>query len=331
VTEGDEGSAALRRGRHRAPKPPQRSLTAPWLIIAVIAALAVLAGSAFFVVADDEGDSPPQRAGVTSSVTSAEPSGEPETPSATESVVEATRETNVRGDTVTVRESISVVNGGDVRIAPDNAQPPPGLVWQSSSLANEDGTTPAFDAPLALTAGANVTVVGTYRLTRCPELLPTSWPTPVRLVGSAWERTYTRTQVPLRTARGICPEATSTAKELRGLSGAMLRSRAAVVRLRWQGKSPLVIDVVGAASEVAVLTRSSACKGECIAQVKRNSSVRLAMRPVDRCAIGGRSNLLTLQVSKSPAPSNARQPDGSRMVGLTVPRLAAKVCAAARR
>ena len=221
------------------------------------------------------------------------------------------------GTTVTVRESISLVGGGDVRVAPQSAKPAAGLVWLSSSLINEDGTTPAFDAPLALTEGGNVTIVGTYRLTRCPDLLPTSWPTPVKIVGGDWKRTFTRSQVPLRTARAICPRADSSAKELRGLSGVMLRSRAAVVRLRWEGKSPLVIEVVGAASEVAVLTRSSACKGECVAQIKRNSTARLALRPVDRCAIGGRSNehdTASEQEQSSLACRKAEwQPDGERL------------------
>ena len=103
----------------------------------------------------------------------------------------------------------------------------------------------AFDTPLALTSGGNITIEGTYRLTRCPDLLPTSWPTPSELSVEDWKRTFTRTQVPLRTARAICPEWSVEAKELRGLSGTMLRSRAAVVRLRWEGKSPLVVSLVG--------------------------------------------------------------------------------------
>jgi len=333
VTEGDEGTTPQPRGRHRAPRPARKSLAPWWLVVAVIAVLAVLAGSAYLFVGKDDGDDandaggPPATDGVSTAATSPEPSGS----SGTKSVVEATRDTKVRGATVTVRESISLVGGADIRIAPENAKPAAGLEWRSSSLVNEDGTTPAFDAPLALTEGGNVTIVGTYRLTRCPDLLPTSWPTPVEIVGGNWERTFTRTQVPLRTARAICPKARSSAKELRGLSGAMLRSRAAVVRLRWEGKSPLVIDVVGAASEVAILTRSSACKGDCVAQIKRNSTARLALRPVDRCAIGGRSNQLTLQVTKTQGSSGAAKTGGNRMVSVSVPGLAAKVCAAARR
>lgn len=325
VTEDDAGSSQLSGGRHRAPKPAQKPLAALWLIVAVVAVVAVLAGSAYLLWDDDVSETP-----VTDGVDELDTSPESPSDSQASSSVEATRDTKVRGTTVTVRESISLVGGGDVRVAPQSAKPAAGLVWLSSSLINEDGTTPAFDAPLALTEGGNVTIVGTYRLTRCPDLLPTSWPTPVKIVGGDWKRTFTRSQVPLRTARAICPRADSSAKELRGLSGVMLRSRAAVVRLRWEGKSPLVIEVVGAASEVAVLTRSSACKGECVAQIKRNSTARLALRPVDRCAIGGRSNDMTLQVSKSKAPSRAAKQSGSRMVSVSVPGLASKVCTAAR-
>jgi len=304
--------------------------------VAVIALLALVvagAGSAYLLFQDDPSPSPDASDEVSGPVTPTATSDS----SKTKSVVEATRDTKVRGATVTVRESISLVGGTEVRIAPDDAKPAAGLQWRSSSLVNEDGTTPAFDAPLALTEGGSITIVGTYRLTRCPDLLPTSWPTPVKIVGGNWERTFTRTQVPLRTARAICPKANSSAKELRGLSGVMLRSRAAVVRLRWEGKSPLVIDIVGAASEVAVLTRASACKGECVTQIKRNSTARIALRPVDRCAIGGRSNQLTLQVTKTDGASGASGSSGgtpnsgNRMVSVSVPGLAAKVCSAARR
>ena len=262
------------------------------------------------------------------------PTDAPETASETASddaapsVIESTRDTKVNGTTVTVREEVSLVEGSDVRLAPENAEPAPGLSWRSSVLANDDGTTPTFDTPLALTSGGSITIEGTYRLTRCPDLLPTSWPTPLRIVGDDWTRTFTRTQVPLRTARAICPKGQSEAKELRGLSGTMLRSRAAVVRLRWEGKSPLVVSLVGSASEVAVLTRSTACGGECVVQIRRNARARLALRPVDRCAIGGRSNELTLQVAKSGGNKNSK---AYRVVAVTVPGLAGKVCTAARR
>jgi hypothetical protein len=328
VTEDDAGTSHPRGGRHRAPKPAQKPVAGLWVIVAVVGVLAMLAGSAYLLL-DSEGGRTPATDGVDEVDTSLEsPSVSPGGDSPASSSVEATRDTKVRGTTVTVRESVSLVGGGDVRVAPQTTKPAAGLVWRSSSLLNEDGTTPTFDAPLALTEGGSVTIVGTYRLTRCPDLLPTSWPTPLKIVGGDWKRIFTRSQVPLRTARAICPKADSSAKELRGLSGVMLRSRAAVVRLRWEGSSPLVVEVVGAASEVAVRTRSSACRGECVAAIKRNSTARLALRPIDRCAIGGRSNEMTLQVSK--APSRAAKQSGSRMVSVSVPGLASKVCTAAR-
>ena len=316
MTEADTSPPTPRGGRHRAPKPSHRPTARVLPLLAVLLVIGLVAVGGYAYIASDD-DAP---SATTTSSTTTEHEG---SVTVERSVVESTRDTSVKDNVVTVREVVSLLEGPEISVGPQNARPAAGLEWKSSSLANEDGTTPTFDQAVTVQNGRSVTVVGTYRLTNCPDVLPVWWPTPARIYGSSWDRTFTRLRVPQFTARAMCPKARSKATELPGLSGKMVKAKNPTVRLRWQGQGKLTVNLVGSATQVAVDVKTSSCRHECVAVIPHNGARSVEFRPLDLCAIGGHENLLTLRASKGQG--------GTRTIAVTVPQLATKVCTSARR
>jgi hypothetical protein len=238
--------------------------------------------------------------------------------------LEATRLVTVSGSRVTVRETTQVADGGPVSVAPTNKQPAVGIEPGAVTVVGEDGSRQPFTEPVSLQTGRSITVQGSYRLSDCPDLLPTQWPSPIVVVPGDWTRTFTRVEGPQRTARALCPPKKSNAKQLRGLGGTMVvRGRQPIVRLSWSKPRALTVRAVGSASGVAVSARGPRCRDGCVARAKPRSSVRIALRPLEACPIRGKSNLLTLRVSFSSG--------GPRTVGLNVKGLGRRVCSTSSR
>ncbi|HVQ86610.1 MAG TPA: hypothetical protein VMT88_00360 [Actinomycetes bacterium] len=295
--------AGTHRGRHRAPKP---SRTVPSLLVlgAVVVVAAAVVG-AFSLSADDD---PGEPVALPSSTQSRE-----EHPA----TLQATRVVDVRRETVTVRETTRVVSGGPISVEPSTTSLPVGLRAQKSSIVSEAGTNEAFNKPTSVESGRSITIEGTYRLTDCPDLLPTQWPSPVTITSKEWSRTYIRIEEPQRTAQAICPTSKSKAKPLAGLSGSVQPGHHVVVRLSWLGAQPLTVAAIGSASGVAATAKGGPCQGDCITMVHQHSPSVFRLEPLERCSIGGRANLLTLLVTSGHSTRTAR---------LSLPGLANKVC-----
>lgn len=240
------------RGRHRrAPVRQRLPLTVATVGAVVLVAATVTVTTA---VTGNHADRPPATAGdvTTTSPGSATANGAP-------ADLAATRDVAVRRDVVTVVETVTVMGGEGVVVAPATGSGEPALDLIRVQLLAEDGTQAPLADPVSLGAGRSITVQGSYRLRSCPDLLPSAWPSPVSIRGSAWSRSYTRTSEPLRTGPTLCPGRQSQADVLAGLSArigdgeAGGRPPSVRVRLRWQGPGRLAVDGVGALSDLAAL------------------------------------------------------------------------------
>ncbi|MFL6288975.1 MAG: hypothetical protein ACJ73L_11325 [Actinomycetes bacterium] len=207
--------------------------------------------------------------------------------------MESERTVTVNGSVVTVEETSTVVDGGGVRAVPPTSAPL-GLELLSSTVETADGRSRDFDAPLRLQPSGSLTVVGRYRLTDCPDLLPTQWPSPSEFPDAT--RTYPRLEEPLHTAYAICPREHSKAKPLDGLSGTMVDGVAPTIRLKWAGSSPLTIATIGAASGVAALVVEPGCNGACAAEIAADGETTITLQPVDPCPPATTDNSLTVKV-----------------------------------
>jgi len=286
------------------------------LVVGVVLVLALASAGIVYLLSDDENpeaqpDPPASRLDV-----SLKPATKPAT-------LEATRVVNVDGGVVTVRETTRVAAGGPIIVAPSHRKPVVGLSARRAVIAGEDGSTEPFTDPTPIAPGRSITIVGKYRLANCPDLLPTRWPSPVVVVPGRWSRTYIRNEAPLRTAQAICKSAKSSAKNLSVIRGAMTNHRNPTLRLTWRGSKTLTVQAIGSASGVATMGHGPRCANGCVATAKPRSTFRLSLRPLERCAIGGKSNQLTLRVSVG----NNR----SRTISLDVPELGRTVCKASTR
>ena len=98
----------------------------------------------------------------------------------------------------------------------------------------------------------------------------------------------------------------------------MAQGKAPVLRLQWLGNTPVTVSVIGSASGVAAIGGGGRCPGGCVAVLKPDSSVRVRLRPLEKCPVGGKTNWLTvgLVVGKSPM----------RTAGLNIASLGQRVC-----
>jgi hypothetical protein len=222
---------------------------------------------------------------------------------------------SVDGATVTIEE-VSVLAEGAKVIAEPTQDTPLGLRLLGSSVVTPDGRLDTFDAPVTLTVGGSLTVRNRYRLTGCPDVLPAAWPSPAEFPGTT--RSYLRLDGPLHTASALCPESPSRAKQLPGLTGALVEGDAVVVRLTWRGADDLTVRAVGSASTVAALVTDPRCDGPCIATVAGGGSELVQLQPVDPCPPATADDSLTLVVG----PSGKR----AAVVTVRVPGLHRAVC-----
>ena len=295
------------RGRHRAPKPA-RHVPLIGTILVLIAVLA-LGGTGvwLFLQPDEPAAAPTAPATQTTTASRA-------------AKLTASRVVELKGRRVTVEETIAA-RDGDVTIAPSTAKPAPGLRRESVRLSGGDGTDQPFTEPTSLVAGGSITITGRYQLTRCPDVLPTRWPTPSTVVPGDWSRTVVRSESPQRTVRALCPKSRSTAQRLSGLTGSLRPGKQPVVRLRWRGPGQLTVRAVGSASGVATLGRGRRCAGGCLIRLPRGQRALLRLQALEPCPVGARSNRLTLVVN--------RPGGGTRVVEVTVTGLGKSLCSSA--
>ncbi|HVQ17399.1 MAG TPA: hypothetical protein VMT27_00025 [Actinomycetes bacterium] len=211
--------------------------------------------------------------------------------------LEATREVRVHGKTVQVRQTIHLVQGDPVKVGPVTSTPAIGLVPLGVTVVAEDGTHPAFNKPMTVSSGRSIAVEGRYRLDDCPDLLPTQWPSPSAVVSRGdWTMNFTRIDEPQRTARALCASSKSKAKPLSGLKGAVVNHESRVVQLRWTGGQPATLKTIGSVSGVAATSAGNQCAGECVVRLRPHSATRIRLHLLEACPIGGKSNLMTVQV-----------------------------------
>jgi hypothetical protein len=232
--------------------------------------------------------------------------------------LDASRVVEVNGSVVTVRETTSIVEGGPITIAPSKKLPAAGLTVTRTVVAGEDGSNQPFTSPTTLMPGRSITIEGQYRLNNCPDLLPAEWPIPVTVVPGNWSRTFSRVDEPQRTAHALCPRTRSSAKQLRILRGSMVQGKGRVLRLQWLGTQELTVRVIGSASGVAAVGSGGRCAGGCVAELKPDSSVRVRLRPLEKCPVGGKTNWLTLGLVVGKGPM--------RTAGLNIAGLGQRVC-----
>jgi len=206
-------------------------------------------------------------------------------------VVESQRRVTVRGAVFTVEETSTVTEGVSARAVPADTSPF-GLRLLSTTIQSGDGRASAFDSPVALRSSGSLTVRGRYRLTDCPDVLPTVWPSPTQFPTAT--QTYSRLEEPLHTAYAICPDDASSAKQLDGLTAEVADGAVVTVRLSWTGSAPLTIQSLGSASAVAVLVTEPACGGACAAQLAPNGRASVTMQPIDPCPPANDDDRLTL-------------------------------------
>ncbi len=282
------------------------------IAVAAVLALALASIGANYLLSDDDS-------------VNAEPDTTASTPDVTAkpATLEATRNVSVHGAVVTVRETTHVVSGGPIVVTPSSRKLALGLSPQKTAVAGEDGSIQPFKGPTPVATGRSITIVGTYRLTDCPDLLPSHWPSPVAVVPGRWSRTYIRNEAPVRTAQAICKSAKSSTKNLSDLRGVMTKARKPTLRLTWRDSKPLTVLAIGSASGVAAIGSGPGCADDCVATTKPRSTFRMSLRPLERCAIGRRSNQLTLRVSVGN--------DGPKTVGINVSQLGQTMCKASAR
>jgi hypothetical protein len=222
--------------------------------------------------------------------------------------VESSRDVTVDGRTITVEEASTVLDGDGVRAVPA-ASVPLGLELIDTSVVTPDGRSSDFDSPVTLDPTGSLTVRSWYRLTGCPDVIPTQWPSPAEFPDAT--RTYLRLDGPLHTAYALCPDARGKAKPLPGLTGVLTSSRPTRVRLSWTGGQALSVSSVGSASGVAAVVPESApeCRVSCVVRVRPASSAPLTLQPVDPCPPATTSDRLTLLVTgggAAPSPVSVR-------------------------
>jgi hypothetical protein len=286
------------------------------LAVGTVLVLALAAASVVYVLSDDENpEAQPVPRSSRLDVT-IKPATKP-------AKLEATRVVDVDGKVVTVRETTRVAAGGPIIVAPSHRKLAVGLSARKAVVAGEDGSTEPFMHPTPVAPGRSITIVGTYKLADCPDLLPIQWPSPIVIVPGRWSRTYIRNEAPVRTAQAICKSAKSTAKNLSVIRGVMTKHRKPTVRLTWRDSRTLTVQAIGSASGVAAIGHGRRCADDCVATAKPRSTFQLSLRPLERCAIGGKSNQLTLRVSVG----NNRP----RTISLNVRELGRTLCKASAR
>lgn len=298
--------AGASNGRHRATAPQQRR----WGVVAAIVAAAVAIGLIVWATAfpnDQTTD------------LAAEPTATTSSPSAAAGPadLQATRLIDIKRQQLTVRETTRVVEGGPVTVAPMRQPRSAALTPLKIVLLGQDGSHRTFNDPVQLERGRQITVQSTYRLDHCPDLLPAQWPSATALRGD-FSRTYTRIEEPQRTAAALCPNARPTNKQVKGLRGVATDAKSPTVRLAWDHQRKLTVWTVGSASGVATATRTIQCTKTCVAIVASASPTRVRLKPLEQCAVRGKTNRLTLRVSVG-----KQRP---QIVALTVAGLAKKIC-----
>jgi hypothetical protein len=301
-------------GRHRAPTPRRN----PWpTVIGVVVVVLVLPAAGWWwqsQPAADDGAAPHESLTQTPARTPS-PSPSPSAGTTPPARVESERVVRRHGTQVVVEEKTRLVAGGSTRALPANGAPQ-GLELIRAETLGADGRNTNFDDAVEITSGGTLTVRGTYRLTHCPDILPTTWPSPVSYPHAT--RRYVRVDEPLRTASALCPRAPSRASTPKSLHATVVSVRPPVVRLSWRGDSTLTIDTVGSASGVAVLVPKRQCNTSCVARLAPGHSARLQLQPVDPCPPATHNDRLTLVVS--------HQHGGRTTVAARAPRLHNAVC-----
>ncbi len=278
-------------GRHRATPPSgdgSRGSRAAVVVAIVLVGTLLIGTLAWWLTSRDPGDA--------NTVTDAESPGNSASmtdaaPSASTSVVESERVVTVNGATVTVEETSRVIDGAKARAVPPTSAPT-GLRLMDAGVVSADGRSTAFDSPVTLQRSGSLTVRARYRLTDCPDVLPTQWPSPSEFPGAT--RTYPRLEEPLHTAYAICPDAKSRAGNIEGVSGRIITASVPTIKLTWTGSSPLNIATIGAASGVAVLAVEPGCDGRCVALLPANGDATIPLQPIDPCPPANDNNDLTL-------------------------------------
>jgi hypothetical protein len=230
-------------------------------------------------------------------------------------VVESTRDVRIEGTTVTVEEVSNVVEG-EAAVAEPTRDAALGLAFVRSVVVTPDGRSRAFESPITLRASGQLTVQTRYRLTDCPDLLPSQWP-PSTVFPDA-TRSYLRIDGPLHTSSALCPRADSKARALPQLTGRLADGSGSQVRLTWQGNTTLTIRAIGSASGVAALAPTPSCDGACVAEIPARSAEQIQLQPVDPCPPATDSDALTLLVAD-------RGGQGS-VVRIRVPGLHRQIC-----
>ncbi len=296
-------------GRHRAPATAARKT--PWALATVAALLVgvVLAAAVTWWATRS-----PDTGGGTAERTP-QPSTATATTSAAPTAIESTRDVRVDGTTVTIEEVSNVVEG-DSAVAEPTGDAALGLTFVRASVVTPDGRSRAFESPITLSAGGVLTVLSRYRLTHCPDLLPSQWPSSTAFQGAT--RSFLRIDGPLHTAYALCPRATSSARPLAGLGGTLADGSPTSVRLTWRGSAPLTVRAIGSASGVAALAPTPSCDGACIAEIPARSSGQVQLQPVDPCPPATRSDMLTLVVGD--------RAGRGLLVGLRIPGLHRQIC-----
>lgn len=228
-------------------------------------------------------------------------------------LVESEREVTVEGVVVKVLETSRLVEGATVQVAPPSATPL-GLERLATVVVTPDGRTSPLTEPVTLTSGGAITVRGRYRLTACPDVLPTQWPSPADFLAAA--RSYPRLDEPQHTARALCADARSDAVRLDGLTGALTDGGA--TRLAWNGDETLTIDAVGSASGVAVVVPQPDCAGACVVRIPAGGSAPLQLQTVDPCPPATTDDSLVLVTTVGE--------QSSRIVAIKVPGLHRALC-----
>lgn len=254
--------------------------------------LLVIVGLGVFLLWPDESPTATPRSSASSEPT---PDESP-SPSAPAPTVESSRDVTVDGATITVEEVSTVLDGTSVRAVPAESVPL-GLELVDTSVVTPDGRTTDFDAPVTLDPSGSLTVRNRYRLTDCPDVIPTQWPSPAEFPGAT--RTYLRLDGPLHTAYALCPDVPGRAKPVPGLDGTLVSTNPTRVRLSWSGRELLSFAAVGSASGVAALVPEPApeCDASCVALLNPRRSVTIGLQPVDPCPPATTSDRLVLLVT----------------------------------
>jgi hypothetical protein len=238
----------------------------------------------------------------------------PTTPSTSAGLlVESEREVTVEGAVVEVLETSRLVEGATVQVAPPAATPF-GLELLTTVIVTPEGRTAPLTDPVTLTPEGAITVRGRYRLTACPDVLPTQWPSPADFLAAA--RSYLRLDEPQHTARALCANARSDAGRLKDLRGVV--ATGGQPRLIWNGDDVLRVDAVGSASGVAVAVVNPVCDGTCVVRIPAGGGTLLQLQTVDPCPPATTDDSLVLVASVGDQPS--------RIVAVEVPGLHRTLC-----